>query len=484
MTILNRAALAGLAPARRPLVDPRDLQPRIVHFGLGAFHRAHQAVYTEAAAARTGEPWGIVAVAPRSSVAPMRAQDCLYSVTDVAPGAGATRVIGAVVEALNMRADAVRLTELLRSSHITTVTLTVTEKGYSRRPDGGLDTAAPGVGDDLAATVATDPDLVTVVGRLCAGLAARFRAGGAPVDVVSCDNTAGNGAALARVVREFVEASAWSDRDPVLDWLGTSVGFPDTIVDRIVPATTSADRDGAEAALGVRDEMAVVGEPYRQWVLQDAFVAARPRWEIDGALVVPDVAPYQLMKLRLLNGSHSAMAYLGAAAGCTTVADVLATEWGEPLVRAFGAEVAPTLPTESDSGGGLDAGRYVDDLVARFRNAAMHHLLSQIGSDGSLKIPERWFPALRDLRAASAATPVLELALAGWVSATEPGATHGMTDPATAALNRCWTDTSDPKALVGALLRTVGADDLAEQADLTASVAARLPALRAGQIDL
>jgi fructuronate reductase len=484
MTILNRAALAGLAAARRPLVDPRDLQPRIVHFGLGAFHRAHQAVYTEAAAARTGEPWGIVAVAPRSSVAPMRAQDCLYSVTDVAPGAGTTRVVGAVVEALNMRADAARLTELLRSPEITTVTLTVTEKGYSRRPDGGLDAAAPGVRDDLGATAADDPDLVTVVGRLSAGLAARFRTGGAPVDVVSCDNTAGNGAALARVVREFVEASAWSDRDPVLDWLGTSVGFPDTIVDRIVPATTSVDRDGAEAALGVRDEMAVVGEPYRQWVLQDAFVAARPRWEIDGALVVPDVAPYQLMKLRLLNGSHSAMAYLGAAAGCTTVADVLATEWGEPLVRAFGAEVAPTLPTESDSGGGLDAGRYVDDLVARFRNTAMHHLLRQIGSDGSLKIPERWFPALRDLRAASAATPVLELALAGWVSATQPGATHGMTDPATAVLNRCWTDTSDLKALVGALLRTVGADDLAEQADLTASVAARLPALRAGQIDL
>jgi fructuronate reductase len=479
MTILNRAALAGLAPARRPLVDPRDLQPRIVHFGLGAFHRAHQAVYTEAAAARTGEPWGIVAVAPRSSVAPMRAQDCLYSVTDVAPGAGATRVIGTVVEALNMRADAARLTELLRSPEITTVTLTVTEKGYSRRPDGGLDAAAPGVGDDLAATAGADPDLVTVVGRLSAGLAARFRAGGAPVDVVSCDNTAGNGAALARVVREFVEASAWSDRDPVLDWLGTSVGFPDTIVDRIVPATTSADRDGAEAALGVRDEMAVVGEPYRQWVLQDAFVAARPRWEIDGALVVPDVAPYQLMKLRLLNGSHSAMAYLGAAAGCTTVADVLATEWGEPLVRAFGAEVAPTLPDA-----GLDAGRYVDDLVARFRNPAMHHLLRQIGSDGSLKIPERWFPALRDLRAASAATPVLELALAGWVSATQPEASHGMTDPATAALNCCWTDTSDPKALVGALLRAVGADDLAEQADLTASVAARLPGLRAGQIDL
>jgi len=372
-----------------------------------------------------------------------------------------------------MRPDAARLTELLRSPEVTTVTLTVTEKGYSRRPDGGLDVAA--VEADLA-TADTDSDLVTVVGRLSACLVERFRAGGAPIDVVSCDNTAANGAALRRVVREFVEASAWRDRDAVLGWLATSVGFPDTIVDRIVPATMDRDRDAAAAALGVRDEMAVVGEPYRQWVLEDAFVADRPRWELDGALVVPDVAPYQLMKLRLLNGSHSAMAYLGAAAGCTTVADVLATEWGEPLVRAFGAEVAPTLPDA-----GLDAKRYIDDLVTRFRNPAMHHLLRQIGSDGSLKIPERWIPALRELRAAGAATPVLELALAGWVAAT--GVEHGMTDPADTALSRCWTS-SDPRTVVVTLLRTVGAPDLAEQADLVGSVTARLPALRAGRIEI
>jgi fructuronate reductase len=476
MDHLDRAALAGLPPVRRPLVDPRDLRPRIVHLGLGAFHRAHQAVYTETAAARSGEPWGIVAVAPRSSVAPMRAQDCLYSVTDLAPGAATTRVVGSVVEALSMRPDAGRLTELLRSPEVSTVTLTVTEKGYSRRPDGALDLAA--VATDLAATADAEPDLVTVVGRLSACLAERYRAGGAPIDVVSCDNTAANGAALRRVVREFVESSAWRDRDAVLGWLGSSVGFPDTIVDRIVPATTDRDRDAAAAALGVRDAMAVVGEPYRQWVLQDAFVAARPQWELDGALVVPDVAPYQLMKLRLLNGSHSAMAYLGLAAGRATVADVLATEWGEPLVRAFGAEVAPTLPEA-----GLDAKRYVDDLVGRFRNPAMHHLLRQIGSDGSLKIPERWLPALRELRAASHSTPVLELALAGWAAATGPEPMHDITDPAAAALHRCWTD-PDPRAVVAALLRTIGADDLADQADLVGCVAARLPALRAGRIEL
>ena len=484
---LNRAALAGLAPARRPLVDPRDLRPRIVHFGLGAFHRAHQAVYTEAAAARSGEPWGIVAVAPRSAdaVATMRAQDCLYTVTDLAPGAGGTRVVGALVDALGMRPDAARIDTLVSSPEVTTVTLTVTEKGYSRRPDtGGLDTAAPGVAADLAATADAGPgDLVTVVGRLAASLAARFRTCAAPIDVVSCDNTAANGAALAGVVRGFVEASAWPDRRVLLDWLGTSVGFPDTIVDRIVPATTPEDRDTVAATLGLRDEMPVVGEPYRQWVLQDAFVAARPPWELDGALVVPDVAPYQLMKLRLLNGSHSAMAYLGAAAGCRTVAEVLATGWGERLVRSFGAEVAPTLPAA-----GPDAAKYVDDLVERFRNPAMHHLLRQIGSDGSLKIPERWLDALRALRAGEAGTPTLELAVAAWVNATRPdSAGHqvfGTTDPATEALARCWQDTSDPSTLVAALLRVVGAADLAEQPDLTSSVAAHLPALQAGRVEI
>jgi fructuronate reductase len=203
-------------------------------------------------------------------------------------------------------------------------------------------------------------------------------------------------------------------------------------------------------------------------------------------LIVPDVAPYQLMKLRLLNGAHSTMAYLGAAAGAATVAEVLATEWGEPLVRAFGAEVAPTLPG-ADSGAGLDAKKYVDDLVARFRNPAMHHLLRQIGSDGSLKIPERWFPALRQLRAAGASTPVLELALAGWVAATRPddagNPVYGTTDPATGALAACWAE-REPREVVARLLRTVGATDLAEQTDLTGSVAARLPALRAGRIEL
>ncbi|POX38940.1 mannitol dehydrogenase family protein [Streptomyces sp. Ru73] len=481
---LNLAALPRIPAHLRPPVDPRELRPRIVHFGLGAFHRAHQARYTENAAYRSGEPWGIAAVAPRSAgtAAGLRAQDCLYSLTELRPADTVTRVSGALVEALAMRPDAARLDTLLTAPDVSVLTLTITEKGYHRRPDtGALDTSAPAVAADLAAD--STAALTTVIGRIAAGLAARMRAGGAPVSVVSCDNMAANGAALGRAVRDFVAAAPWPDRQAVLDWMAGSVTFPSTIVDRIVPAATDADRQAAEAALGVRDALPVVGEPYRQWVLEDAFAGPRPPWQLDGALFVPDVVPYQLTKLRLLNGSHSALAHLGSAAGLATIADTLATDWGERLVRGLCAEVAPTLPA-----GGPDPAAYAGDLVERFRNPGVRHLLRQIGSDGSLKIPERWLDALRTLRAASAATPVLELALAAWANATRPapggGQLFGTTDPAAEALGRCWPEGTDAEDTVRRLLRVLGAADLADDPGLVTAVAARLPALRAGRVEL
>ena len=483
---LGRRTLDRVPPALRPAVDPGDLRPRVVHFGLGAFHRAHQARYTETAAARSGEPWGTVVVAPRSTgtADALRSQDCLYSITELRPEGTVTRVSGAIVDALGMRPDAARIDGLLASPDVCVVSLTITEKGYHRRPDSGaLDTAAPGVAADLAA--GGTGVLTTVIGRVAAGLAARMRSGGAPVSVVSCDNMAANGAALGRVVRDFVEAAPWPDRQAVLDWMATSVTFPSTIVDRIVPATTDADRRAAQAALGVHDALPVVGEPYRQWVLEDSFAGPRPPWQLDGALFVPDVVPYQLTKLRMLNGCHSALAYAGAAAGCTTIADTLATDWGERLVRALCTEIAPTLPA-----GGPAPAAYAEGLVQRFRNPGVRHLLRQIGSDGSLKIPERWLDALRELRAASAATPVLELALAAWANATRPGGDGGQlfgtTDPAAAALHRCWRDGTGSAAedTVRRLLHALGAADLAEDNALTTAVAARLPALRAGRIEV
>ncbi|GGQ19695.1 mannitol dehydrogenase family protein [Streptomyces mutabilis] len=474
---LDRAVLPRLAPELRPAVDPAELRTRIVHFGLGAFHRAHQAVFTEHAAARSGEPWGITAVAPRSTgtVRELRSQDCLYSLTEHRPDGHRTRVLGAVVGALAMGPDAAAVDALLADPEVTVVTLTVTEKGYHRSPStGGLDTLAGPVAADLAA--ASDGQLTTVVGRLAAGLAARMRAGAPPVSVVSCDNMADNGAVLGRVVHDFVRASAWPDRARILDRMTEAVSFPATVVDRIVPATSEAGRAAADAALGVRDALPVTGEPYRQWVLEDSFVARRPRWELDGALFVPDVTPYQLTKLRLLNGSHSALAYLGTAAGLTTIAETMATGWGERLVRALCAEIAPTLPA-----GGPDPAAYADDLVVRFRNPSMHHRLRQIASDGSLKITERWLPALRELRARGTSTPVLELALAAWAHSTRTA--DAPADPATEALTACWRPAARPATTVRALLRVLGAADLADDDGLTAAVANRLPALRTGVVE-
>lgn len=483
MPLLTRSTVDSLDPARRPLIDPGDLKPHMVHFGLGAFHRAHQAVYTEAAAARSGTPWGITAVAPRSAetVAAMRAQDCLYTVTDRAPGPPKTRVVGSIVDALRMRADRERIGELLGSPDVTVVTVTITEKAHYRRSGtGALDTRAPEVAADLAATGVPDPEFGTVVGMLAGCLATRFRRDGAPISVVSCDNMTANGDALGLVVRRFVEASQWKDRDAVLDWLSTSVAFPATIVDRIVPATTTEDQQTVSAALGLRDAVPVVGEPYRQWVLEDRFAAPRPPWELDDALFVPDVTPYQVRKLRLLNGAHSALAYLGAAAGHDTVADVLDTGWGERFVRGFGAEAGATLAGPTLSGATAD---YVGQVVERFRNPAMRHRLRQIGSDGSVKIPERWFGALRERRSAGLASPLLELSLAAWVNVIDAdGLRFGMTDPLADALAGCRTGFG-PAESVARLLRLTGAPDLAEQADLTTSVARQLPALRAGRIE-
>ncbi|MEU4053677.1 mannitol dehydrogenase family protein [Streptomyces olivaceus] len=476
---LGRTELSRLAPGPGPAVDPAGLRPRVVHFGLGAFHRAHQALYTENAAAVSGEPWGITAVAPRSAATAraLRDQDFLYSVVERRPDGPACRVVGSVVGALAMGPDAGAVDALLTDPEVSVVTLTVTEKGYHRSATtGGLDTASAPVAADLAAPPGAP--LTTVVGRLATGLAARMRSGAAPLSVVSCDNMAGNGAVLARVVRDFVRASAWPDRGTVLARLDDAVTFPSTVVDRIVPATSDDDRAAVRAALGLDDALTVAGEPYRSWVLEDSFAAARPPWERDGALFVPDVGPHQLTKLRLLNGSHSALAHLGLATGRATVADAMATGWGERLVRALCAEVAPTLPA-----GGPDPEAYAGELVARFRNPAMRHTLRQIGSDASLKITERWLPALRELRANGAHSPALTLALAAWAHGTRPGAPD-RPDPAAETLAACWDAGGGPAGTVGALLRTVGAADLADDTALTGAVAERLPALRAGRVEL
>ncbi|MCG0289696.1 mannitol dehydrogenase family protein [Streptomyces sp. PSAA01] len=461
---LSLATLPDVPAESRPPIDPRALRPRIVHLGIGAFHRAHQALSTQAAEAAHGGGWGIAGVTQRrrAVVDALRPQDGLYSFTERRPDGPVTRVVGTVTEVLHAADDGARLGALLASPKVTVVTLTVTEKGYRRdAATGGLALADPLVRGDLEGR----PAAASVAGQLAAGLRARLRAGGAPVSLVSCDNMADNGAVLRRLVREFIAATAWEDRDRLLDWITGSVAFPATVVDRIVPATTDADRRAAARALTVADEGAVTGEPFTQWVLQDIFAADRPRWEEAGVRFVADVAPYQLAKLRLLNGAHSLIAYLGLAAGCETVADVLATGWGEETVRAYCAEAAQSLPPTE----GLDLPAYIDSLVDRFANPAMEHRIQQIAMDGSQKIPERWLAPLRELRAAGRDTPLLATALAAWARRTRD---HPLDDPRAEELRRAWDGphSEAPRRL----LRLLGAGDLADDTALIASVRAEL----------
>ena len=270
---------------------------RIVHLGIGAFHRAHQAVYTEDA----GDGWRICGVSQRSRdmVDRLGPQDGLYSVLVRGPGGTTIRVIGSVGQVRFAGDDPDAVVARIADPATRIVTLTVTEKGYHHDPaTRRLRVDDPEVAQDLAGRAPR-----TAVGQLARGLAARQD----PITVVCCDNLPSNGPLLRGLVEDFCAKSGIT--------LDVDLAFPATMVDRIVPATTAADRDEAERLLGLRDEAVVVTEPFTQWVIEDSFAAERPAWERAGAIITGDVAPYETMKLRLLNGSHSMIAYLGALAG-------------------------------------------------------------------------------------------------------------------------------------------------------------------------
>jgi fructuronate reductase len=285
------------------------------------------------------------------------------------------------------------------------VSLTVTEKGYCHDPaTGRLDRAHPEIAHDLANRRAP----VSTLGVLAAGLDARRESGGGRINVVCCDNLQQNGRTVEGLVASFAQAL-----DPSLaDWIGAHVAFPCTMVDRMVPATTAADLAEALHLLGVADAVPVVAEPFSDWVIENRFAAPRPAWEDAGARVVADVAPFESMKLRLLNGSHSTLAYLGTLLGH----EYLWQAAQDPLLgtlvdRMMALEVAPTLNVPRD----VDLGAYRAQLLARFRNPALPHRTQQIAMDGSQKIPQRLLASVRDRLAGGGSIEHLALAIAGWI---------------------------------------------------------------------
>lgn len=449
MTRLSLSTLATLPPVvARPDYDPAALGVGIVHLGLGAFHRAHQAVFTEGVLARDPR-WGICGVSmktPRATAA-LAAQDGLYTVLTKGESGSSARVIGALRATVFAGHDVAALIARFADPAVSVVTLTVTEKGYSHDPASGrLDFSNVDIVHDLA-----NPQRpVSALGLLTAGLAARRAAGAGALNVVCCDNLPRNGRVLEGLVGEFA-----SRLDPRLAaWISIHAAFPGTMVDRIVPATTEADVAEVAQRLGVADAAPVVAEAFSQWVIEDRFAAARPAWEAAGATLVRDVEPYETMKLRLLNGSHSTLAYLGFLMGHATIAQAAGDHALAAFVeRQMREEIAPTLAPPH----GVRLADYAAELMRRFRNPALPHRTRQIAMDGSQKLPQRLLGTVRDRLAAGRPVTQLTLAIAGWMryayGRDESGARIEVSDPLAARFaSAADAHRGDPAAFSGALL--------------------------------
>ena len=476
MDRLSQATLGRLpAAVGRPAYDRSSLWTGIVHLGIGAFHRAHMAAYTDAVLAAGDARWGIAGASLRSpdtrdALAP---QDGLYALAIRDAAAERLQVIGAVTRLLVAPEDPDALLTIMSAPDTRIVSLTVTEKGYCHSPaTGDLDERHPDVLHDLA-----HPDAPRSAPGFVVEALRRRRAAGLPFfTALCCDNLPHNGATLRRVLVRFAEL-----RDPALGRaVAAELRCPFTMVDRIVPATAEADRDGISAALGLSDAWPVPTEPFTQWVIEDDFALGRPAWDRAGATFVSDVAPFELAKLRMLNGSHSTLAYLGYLAGHETVADTLAAPGFAALVRGLmGAEVAPTLPPVP----GLDPAAYGEELVARFRNPALRHRTWQIAMDGTQKLPQRLLGTVRDRLAAGASIDRLALGVAAWMcyarGRDERGEPIDLRDPLADELRRRTADAADAGALAGALfgMTSVFGSDLPAEPRFTGAVVAALSSL-------
>jgi len=392
-----------------PRYDRSRLRSRIVHLGFGAFHRAHQALTTDRVLNDRGGDWGICEISLFSGdvlMQQLRAQDHLYTVLEKGADGNRPIVIGAVRECLNARLDSLAaIIEKFCEPQVAIASLTITEKGYCIDPASGrLDLNHPGIAHDLQ-----HPDEPTSApGILVEALHRRRQRGLPPFTVLSCDNIPDNGHVVKNAVLGLAEK-----RSPALAaWIAESVSFPATMVDRIVPAATEASlAEIADALGGVADPCAISCEPFIQWVIEDNFVAGRPAWEAAGVQMVDDVLPWEQMKLRMLNGSHSFLAYLGYLAGYQYISDCMA----DPLFRRAAErlmmqEQAPTLRIT-----GVDLRAYADSLIARFSNPALKHRTWQIAMDGSQKLPQRMLDSIRTHLERESRWPLLALGVAGWM---------------------------------------------------------------------
>lgn len=439
----------GALPSQvaRPDYDRSGVRTGVVHLGVGAFHRAHQAVVFDDALNAGDLRWGVLGASLRSpdvhnQLAP---QDGLYTLVIEDGAATSMRIIGAVRDVLVAPRDPAALVEAMASSDVHIVTLTVTEKGYYLDPASGtLKLDDPSVAADLADLAAP----VTAPGFIVAALRLRRSRGLPPFTVISCDNLPHNG---PRIRTAVLEMAGRIDLD-LRDWIAAQGAFPQTMIDRIVPATTPEDIAALTAETGVIDLGMVKTEPFTQWIIEDRFAGERPDFARFGVQLTDAVGPWEDAKLRLLNGAHSALAYLGALAGYDHVHEAVAV----PAFRAFVERLWDEAQMTLDPPPGLDLPSYRADLMARFSNAALQHRTRQIAMDGSQKLPQRLLATAQARLVAGQPIPALALAIAAWVrwqeGRTEAGEIVSVEDPLAAETARRLAGADDDAGKVAALL--------------------------------
>lgn len=473
---LSNATLGSLgADVAVPTYDRSALRRPIVHVGVGGFHRAHLAVYLDdLAQRRITTDWGEHGLgllsADRRMAEALAPQDCLYTVLERGATRDTARVVGALGTYTFAPDDPERVLRLLSEPATRIVSLTITEGGYLVDDETGqFDAANPSVRDDLDASPPR-----TVFGYLCAALERRRQANVTPFTVMSCDNLQGNG----NVARTAITSFARLRDDGLANWIEQHVAFPNGMVDRITPQTTDADRAVLIESFGVADAWPVVTEPFRQWVLEDTFSNARPPLEEVGVQVVTDVHPYETMKLRLLNGTHQAMAYLGYLAGYRYVHEAMADPHLQRLIaRLLDEEVTPLLPPVP----GIDLDAYKRTLIERFSNPKIRDTLARLAFGGSDRMPKFLLPSLAEALAAGRPHRLLLLATAGWLrylrGVDEQGQPIVLQDDRAEELRRLANQgCSDPRPLL-AVRRVFG--DLGQNETCIAELAAALADLDA-----
>ena len=476
MTRLDEAALTDLPDdVVRPGYDRTATRTGVVHLGIGAFHRAHQAVVFDDALKSGDLRWGVLGASLRSPGVrdQLNPQDGLYTLVVRDGEREDLRVIGACRSVMVGPEDPAALVAAMADADVHIVTLTVTEKGYRLDPASGeLLVEDP----DVAADIADIERPRTAPGFIVAALRARRAAGLGPFTVISCDNLPHNG----RRIRAGVLAMARAVDSSLAEWIAAEGAFPQTMIDRIVPATTAEDVVRLTARLGVEDQGMVKAEPFTQWVIEDRFAGERPDFAALGVQLTDAVEPWEDAKLRLLNGAHSAVAYLGALSGHEHVHEAVAVPAFRAYVEALWDEAQTTLNPPP----GLDVAAYRAELMARFSNSALMHRTRQIAMDGSQKLPQRLLAGVAERLAADQGIEAMALGVAAWMrwqeGVTEQGETVVVDDPLASRtaelIEASETDEAQVRALLG--LSAVFPTSLAEEPRFVEAVTAAFLALR------